>query len=156
MRRNRGGAAAARLARSTSSRVVVARRIAATCLATLVSLLLSFDSGVLAQSPQENIALKSGESVVIGSLFYIAHCKSILIAPPEVEILEGPPELTLSVKEDMVLPRRFNCAAKVPGGVLTATAGAVTGTTHTRLTYRVKYRTKDGDRQIAHVFNIEL
>jgi len=152
MRPNDDGVAV-KLARSSSPRVVVARRIAATCLVTLVSLLLWFDAGALAQ---ETIALKSGESVVIGPVFYVSHCKSILTATPEVEILEGPPELTLSIKDDMVLPRRFNCPAKVPGGILTATAGAVTATTHTKLTYRVKYKTKDGDRQLAHVFNIEL
>ena len=150
MRSGRGGVPI-KLARS-SPRAVVARRIAATCLVPLVSL-LSFDSGALAQ---DTIALKSGESIVIGPVFYVSHCKSILTATPEVEILEGPPELTLSIKDDMVLPRRFNCPAKVPGGILTATAGAVTATTHTKLTYRVKYKTKDGDRQLAHVFNVEL
>ena len=143
-------------ARRLSPSTLAGRCAAAIAVVIFTSLWCLRSPAALAQSPQENIALKSGESVVIGSLFYVASCKSILIAPLEVEILEGPPELTLSIKEDMVLPRRFNCPAKVPGGTLTATATAVKEPIHTKLTYRVKYRTKDGDRQIAHVFNVEL
>src|SRR5262249_38190232 len=37
-----------------------------------------------AQSHQGSIALKSGESVALGDLWYVVNCESILIGPPEV------------------------------------------------------------------------
>jgi len=103
-----------------------------------------------------NIALKSGESAVVQTLWYVSQCRSIMIGMPEVEILEGPPELTLSVAPDKVLPRRLNCPNKVEGGTLTATAKDVKEPIHSQVTYRVKYKTKDGDRQVSHVYKVEL
>lgn len=108
-----------------------------------------------AQTPN-SIALKSGESVVVQTLWYVSQCRSIMIGMPEVEILEGPPELTLSVAPDKVLPRRHNCPNKVEGGTLTATAKDVKEPIHSQVTYRVKYKTKDGDRQVSHVYKVEL
>jgi hypothetical protein len=109
-----------------------------------------------AQSPELAIALKSGERVDLGSIYYIYNCKSIVIGTPEVEILEGPPEFTLSVRKEMVLPRKQNCPSKVPGAILTATAKDVKEPIHTKFTYRVKYKTKDGDRQTAGVRDLSL
>ena len=51
------------------------------------------------------IALKSGETDQLTDLYFVSNCKSILKSAPEVEILDGPPGVTVSVKEDMVLPR---------------------------------------------------
>jgi hypothetical protein len=112
-------------------------------------------SAANAQTPS-SIALKSGESIVVQSLWYVSQCRSIMIGMPEVEILEGPPELTLSVAPDKVLPRRLNCPNKVDGGTLTATAKDVKEPIHSQVTYRVKYKTKDGDRQVSHVYKVEL
>ena len=108
-----------------------------------------------AQTPS-SIALKSGESVVVQTVWYVSQCRSIMIGMPEVEILEGPPELTLSVAPDKVLPRRLNCPNKVEGGTLTATAKDVKEPIHSQVTYRVKYKTRDGDRQVSHVYKVEL
>jgi len=71
-------------------------------------------------------------------------------------ILEGPAELTLAIKEDMVLPRVLNCANRVPGGILVATAKDVKDPVEAKLTYRVKYKTKDGERQTSRVYNVSL
>ena len=79
-----------------------------------------------------------------------------MVGAPEVEILEGPPGLTLSIKQGMVLPRRLNCAEKVPGGVLVATAKDITDPVQGRLVYRIKYKTKDGDRQTSNSYNVSL
>ena len=73
-----------------------------------------------------------------------------------IEILEGPDEVTLALKEGMALPRRQNCAKQVPGGTVVATAKDVTEPKQGKLTYRVKYKTKDGDRQTSRVFNVSL
>jgi hypothetical protein len=105
---------------------------------------------------QQSIALRNGESTELGSVWFVVNCRSIMIGLPEVEILEGPPGLTLSIKEAMVLPRRLNCANQVPGGILVATAKDVTDPVQGKLVYRVKYKTKDGDRQIAHTYSVSL
>lgn len=108
------------------------------------------------RAQQQSIALKNGESADLGSVWWVANCRSIMIGLPEVEILEGPPGLTLSIKEAMVLPRRLNCAKEVPGGVLVATAKDVTEPVQGKLVYRIKYKTRDGDRQIANTYNVSL
>jgi hypothetical protein len=105
---------------------------------------------------QQSIALKNGESAELTSVWYVANCRSIMIGLPEVEILEGPPGLTLSIKEANVLPRRGNCANQVPGGILVATAKDVTEPVQGKLIYRIKYKTKDGDRQVANTYNVSL
>lgn len=105
---------------------------------------------------QSGISLKSGESVELHAVWYVVHCRSILKATPEVEVLEGPAEIKLSVKEGMVIPRRLNCAKPVQGGTIVATAGKIEQPIRTKLTYRTKYKTKDGDRQVSHVYNVSL
>src|SRR5262249_51173763 len=103
-----------------------------------------------------SLALKSGESVELGSVYWVANCRSTMIGLPEVEILECPPGLTLTVKEAMVLPRRQNCPSKVSGGILSAAVGEVKDRLQAKLLYRLKYKTKDGDRQRSHTFDVSL
>ena len=104
----------------------------------------------------QRIALKDGESVELGNVYWVSNCRSIMVGIPEIEILEGPREVTLAVKEGMVLPRRQNCASKVPGGTIVATAKDVKEPSEAKLTYRVKYKTKDGERQTSNVYNFSL
>ena len=56
----------------------------------------------------------------------------------------------------MVLPRRFNCVDKVPGGTVVVTAKGVNEALEGKLTYRLKYKTKDGDRQTSQSYLISL
>lgn len=105
---------------------------------------------------QDRIALKAGESVELGIAYWVANCRSILIGLPEIEILEGPPEVTLSVKKDMVLPRRLNCANRVPGAIVVASAKDVKSPKESKITYRLKYKTRDGDRMRAYVYLLSL
>jgi hypothetical protein len=44
----------------------------------------------------------------------------------------------------------------VPGGKVVATAKDVKEPKEAKLTYRVKYKTKDGDRQTSNVYTISL
>jgi len=105
---------------------------------------------------QQSIALKGGESTDLGPIYWVAQCRSIMLGIPDVEILEGPPGLTLSIREGMVLPRRQNCPTEVPGGILVAKAGEVKDPVQGRLIYRIKYKTKDGDRQLSNTYNVSL
>jgi hypothetical protein len=120
---------------------------------------LSSVLGAITSPAQTNIpaiALKDGESTALGTVWWVVNCRSIMLGTPEVEILEGPPGLTLSIKEAMVLPRRLNCATEVPGGILVATAKDVREPIQGKLVYRIKYKTKDGDRQVSNTYNVSL
>jgi hypothetical protein len=132
------------------------RFAAKACLLIVGFCLVGAFAGNEARAQQQSIALKNGESLELGSVWWVVNCRSTMIGLPEVEILEGPPGLTLAVKEAMVLPRRLSCATQVPGGILVATAQNVTEPVQGKLTYRVKYKTKDGDRQIANSYNVSL
>jgi hypothetical protein len=103
-----------------------------------------------------SIALKSGESVEVGNVYYAINCRSLLKSAPEVEVLEGPPGVTASIKEGMVLPRASNCAKRVPGGTLVLTAKDIEDPSYTPLTLRFIFRTKDGERKLSQVFNLSL
>jgi hypothetical protein len=112
--------------------------------------------GLQAHAQNNRIALKSRESVELGPTYWVARCRSIMIGLPEVEVLEGPEEITLSVKEAMVLPRRQNCADRVPGGIVVITAKEIAEPKEGQLTYRLKFKTKDGDRQASHAYRVSL
>jgi len=138
---------------STGGKTTRSRKIA---LAVMFQLLIACALGGLQAHAQNRIALKSGESVELGPTYWVANCKSIMIGLPEVEILEGPEEITLAVKESKVLPRRQNCADRVPGGIVVATAKEIAEPKEGRLTYRLKFKTKDGDRQASHAYRVSL
>ena len=105
---------------------------------------------------QQRLAIKNGESVELHPVYYVSHCHSIMLGLPEIEVLEGPPELTFSIREEPVLPRRQSCAAKVPGGMLLLMAKGVTEKMEAKLTYRVKYSTKDGPRQTSSAYIVSV
>jgi hypothetical protein len=123
---------------------------------TMAICLAGLSVGAASSQNEGNIALKSGESVELGTVYWIANCHSIMIGLPQVEILEGPPGVTLGLKEAMVMPRRQNCASKVSGGILTAAVGEVKDQLQGKLIYRIKYKTKDGDRQRSVTYNVSL
>jgi hypothetical protein len=105
---------------------------------------------------QRRISLKSGESVELSLAYSIRNCKSVLIGNPEVEVLEGPEELTLAIKPGNVIPRGTNCSNQVPGGTVVATAKDIKAPKESKLTYRVKYHTLEGDRQTSRVYLVSL
>jgi hypothetical protein len=110
----------------------------------------------IAENPTRSIALKNGESVDLMPVFGEKNCRSILTETPKVEVLEGPPEIKVTVREEMVAPRREACKDKIKGGVVVATANDVKARTEGKLTFRVKYKGQSGDRQTAHTFNVTL
>jgi hypothetical protein len=112
--------------------------------------------GVMALANAGTIALKSGESTEVTKLYWVEGCRSTLKSPPEVEILDGPPQVTAEVKEAMVLPRVQNCSKPVQGGILVLSAKDIEDPSFSRLTLRVIYKTRDGDRKISGVFNLQL
>ena len=103
-----------------------------------------------------SLALKSNESTEVGEVYFVSNCRSLLKGTPEVEILDGPPGVSASIKDAMVLPRRQSCASKVPGGMLVVSAKDIEDPSYTRFTIRILYKTKDGDRKFSHTFNLSL
>jgi hypothetical protein len=113
-------------------------------------------AGASAQQNLPRIALKGGESADLRNFFFITNCQSILNGPTQVEVLEGPDEVTLAIRDEMVLPRAQNCPKPVPGGVVVATAEGVTERKDAKLTFRLKFKTKLGDRQTSNTYIISL
>jgi hypothetical protein len=102
------------------------------------------------------LALKNGESFELGPLYWVSHCKSLLTSTPEAEVLDGPPGVTVSVKDAMVIPRRQNCTNKVAGGIVSVAAKDIQDPGTGQLTVRFTYKTRDGERKFSQVFNISV
>jgi hypothetical protein len=102
------------------------------------------------------IALKSGEATELADLYWVVNCRSQLKATPTVEVMDGPPGIAVTVKDAKIVPRFQGCAKPVAGGKVMITANEVDDYSHTRLTIRVTYRTRDGERQRSGVYNLTL
>jgi hypothetical protein len=116
-------------------------------------------SGVQAQSWQMNTqsyALKSNESVDVMDLYWVTNCRSLLTSAPEVTILDGPPGVTASVIEATVLPRFQQCAKPVKGAKLKLSADKIEDQSYSMMTLRIKYKTKDGERDKSMTFSLAL
>jgi hypothetical protein len=121
------------------------------CIAGIVG-----SAGAHAQTVNGSIALKSGESTEVGDLYWVTNCRSLLRSPPEAEVLDGPPGVSVTVKAAMIIPRALKCANQVAGGKLVITAQNIEDTSYTQLTIRVTYRTRDGDRKFSRVYDLSL
>jgi hypothetical protein len=114
-------------------------------------------SGARAQEDGRHIALKSGESVELRQFSFIqGNCVSTMVGTPELDVLEGPPEISVALKEEPVVRRDRGCSHPVPGGKVVATAMDVKEPKEAKLTIRLIYKTKDGTRQSANVYLISL
>jgi hypothetical protein len=127
--------------------------------ALLIGLSSISTSRVQAQSWQANsqsYALKSGESVEIMDLYWVVNCQSQLTSAPEVTVLDGPPGVSVSVTEAMVLPRFQQCAKPVKGAKLRLSADKIEDQSYSIATIRIKYKTKDGERDKSMTFSLSL
>jgi hypothetical protein len=116
-------------------------------------------SGAEAQTIAHDVdlSLKNGETLMLMDSYMISRdCKSLLKAPPQVEIMEGPPGVTVNLKEDMVTPYGHNCARPIKGGKVTISANDVEAYSHTTLVLRYKYVTFSGDRFYSHRYRLTL
>jgi hypothetical protein len=122
-----------------------------------VCCLIGCAASVEAQTFVPTISLKGGESTDLMNVYWTVNCRSMLKGTPEVEIIEGPPQISAMIREAMVIPRGSNCAKPVPGGTLVLTAARdIDDASNTRLTLRVKYKGKDGNRQSSLVYDVAL
>jgi hypothetical protein len=109
---------------------------------------------VHAQHAPRRIALKSGESTELRNFYAAQHCRSILIGTPVLDVLEGPEDLAVTFKEGAKVPR--NCTVPVPGGTVIATAKDVKTPKEAKLTIRLKFKTKIGERQTSNSYIVSL
>jgi hypothetical protein len=103
-----------------------------------------------------SLAIKNSETLEVMPLYYHSGCKSLLTKPPSAEILDGPPQLTISVKEKQVLARAQQCAKPISGGILQITAKDVTDVVTSTVVVRIKYQTKDGDRFRSETLRVTM
>ena len=111
-------------------------------------------SGAQAQQAPRHIALKSGESTELRNFYFVQHCKSLLKGTPVLDVLEGPEELTVTLKEGPKVPSK--CTNRVPGGSVIATAKEIKTAKEAKLTIRLKYNTRIGERQSSSSYIVSL
>jgi len=119
----------------------------------VVGLGLSSGSWADAQSG-DAVGVRSGESIDLNAVYWISNCQSLLKRFRGVEILQGLPGLTLTIREEPVYARRQNCRDKVRGGTVVLTATGVDAKESGTLEYRVLYDTEDGPRESLHTRKI--
>jgi len=103
------------------------------------------------------VAMKSNESIDVTKIYWTAgNCRSFLTATPEVEILDGPPQVTASIRATTVLPRHYNCANRIAGGMLVLTSKDIEDPSHTLVTLRITYKTLEGERKKSEVIQLSL
>jgi len=112
-------------------------------------------------NPQANattqlLSGKSGETIPLGSVYWIANCKSILKSFAGVDVLDGPSGIALSLKPGKVHATRQNCSKPVEGATVMMTVKNITQEVNATLKYRVRYITLDGEKQSSHAVRLDL
>jgi hypothetical protein len=79
-----------------------------------------------------------------------------MLGAPVLDVLEGPEEISLALKEGTIIRRDRGCSSAVPGGTVVATAKDIKEPMEAKLTIRLNYHTKDGDRQSSNVYIMQL
>jgi len=110
--------------------------------------------GAQAQHAPRRIALKSGESTELRNFYAVQNCRSILIGTPVLDVLEGPKELSVTFKQGAKLP--IKCTKPVPGGSVIAAAKEIKTPKEAKLTIRLKFKTKIGERQTSNSYIVSL
>lgn len=109
------------------------------------------------QRANTDIALKNGESMEFMDLYLIStDCRSLLIGLPDVEIMEGPPGVSVAAKPAKIVPRAHSCANAISGGKLTISASGVEEYSRSTMVLRVTYKTRSGDRPRAYHIRLTL
>jgi hypothetical protein len=106
------------------------------------------------QQAPRRIALKSGESTELRNYYFVQHCRSLMTGSPVLDVLEGPEELTVTLKPGMKVPQK--CTKPVLGGTVVATAKEVKAAKEAKLTIRLKFQTKVGERQSSNAYIVSL
>jgi hypothetical protein len=105
----------------------------------------------------QEMSIRAGESVDLHPVYWVRNCQSQLRKIEGVDLLEGPPGVSLSIRsEEVMTSARHSCSSKVPGGIVVATVKDVPARVSGTLTYRVRYDTDEGQRQSTHTRSVTL
>ncbi len=106
----------------------------------------------------QEVSLRAGESLDLHSVYWVRRdCRSLLQNIAGIDLLEGPPGVSLSIRtEDVRTSARQNCPNKVAGGMVVATAKEVPAKVTATLAYRVRYDTDEGPKQSNHTHQLTL
>jgi hypothetical protein len=128
--------------------------------ASLLSACLLSGGAATAQTihiPVRDIVLKNGETTEFAQVWLVSRdCKSMMTATPQVEVLEGPPGVTVEMRPAPVVPRAVSCANPIAGGKLFIAARGVEDYSRSTMVLRIIYKTRDGDRQRAEHISVTL
>jgi hypothetical protein len=131
-------------------RIQITSTLTSVCVATLLAI-----SGAEAQQAPRHITLKSGESTELRNFYFVnQQCQSLMIGTPVLDVLEGPEELTVALKEGPKIPTK--CKNRVPGGAVVATAKEVKARKEAKLTIRLTFKTRIGERQTSSSYLVTL
>jgi hypothetical protein len=120
----------------------------------LLLLMLAASAPALAQDG--TLKAKSGDTIDLLPVFRQVNCRGTLMATPEVEVFQAPPELKLTVRDEMVEVAGANCPAKVKGAMVAVTVGQVVQPAQGRMVFRVKYKGKYRESQTGHAYDYTL
>jgi hypothetical protein len=99
-------------------------------------------------------SIRSGENIPLRNISWVttATCASLLVSVEGIDVLEGPPGLSLRFEPGKVRGTLEACTGKndVDGGTIIATATEITEKTEAVLTYRVRLITKSGPTQLTY------
>src|SRR5262249_38690302 len=125
------------------------------CVLSFLMIAVGIANAQTIQLLTREISLRNGETTEVANVYLIgANCKSLLKAPPEVEIMEGPPGVTATINEAKIVPHGYSCANPVSGGKLVLTAKDIHDYSYSRMILRVNYKTAEGVRQYSEHINI--
>ena len=113
---------------------------------------LVFSCGLFAQ----DFTLKAGESADLSAVYWVRNCQSLLKSFIGVDVLEGPPNAELTIREESVLPTRQGCPNRVPGGMVVLKLKPAAAKFEGAIKYRVRYNTEEGDKQSSHSRTINI
>ena len=113
-------------------------------------------AGAPALAQDGTLKAKSGEVIDLLPVFRHVNCRGTLLETPVVEVFQAPPELALTVREQMVDVPEANCPSKVKGAMVVVTVGQVKQPIEGRLIFRVKYKGKYRESQSGHAFDFSL
>jgi hypothetical protein len=101
-------------------------------------------------------AVKNGETIELSAVYWISNCKSRLKNFAGIDVLEGPPGVSLSLRLQKVVPSLQHCSRPVDGAMVVLNAKGITAAGTADVSYRVRYNTLDGPRQSNHTVVLKL
>jgi hypothetical protein len=119
-------------------------------------LVLVASTTVQAQAPEAVplFSIRSDETLPLKPVTWIntATCAPMLVSIEGVDVMEGPPGITLQIRPQKVPLSSASCApgAEQDGGMVMVTAGKVTSRTEGLLTYRIRMTSPSGPVQTTY------